>query len=136
MDSNRTSLLTNTDDRVFNVASSHHHQVGQLVDDDQNVRQAGEATRLAIGTELARLGLDLAIVECLVITADIAESAFFEEFIAALHLTNCPCQRVRCLLRVGNGLGKQVRDPLVLRHLHALWIDQDHANVVGGVPHE
>ena len=99
------------------------------------MRQALELARLAIGAEFALLGFDLALLECRVVAADVTEAALFKQLIAALHLAHRPRQCVCRLLGVGNGLGEEMRDPLVLGHLDALGIDEDHPHIVGGLAH-
>ena len=88
---------------VLHVAGGHHHEVGQLVDDDEDERQALE---LAV---LARLGLQLATVVGRVVAGDVADADLGQQVVAALHLLDRPVQRVGRLLGVGHHLGEQVR---------------------------
>ena len=78
VNANGSGLLPNTHDRIFDVASSHHHEVGKLVNNNEDVGQTLELARLTVGAHLALLGLNFAFVERFVVAADIAETALFE----------------------------------------------------------
>ena len=78
----------------------------------------------------------VAAVERRVVAGDVAEADLGEEVVAALHLAHRPGQRVGGLLRVRDHLGEQVRQPVVLAHLDALRVDQDHPHLVGRRAHE
>ena len=71
-----------------------------------------------------------------VVAGDVAEADLGEQVVAPLHLAHRPRQRVGRLLGVGDHLGEQVRQPVVLAHLDPLGVDEDHAHLVGRRPHE
>ena len=66
VDADRAGHLRDAADRVLDVARRHHHQVGQLVDDHQHVREAVELALLA-GRDPER-----ALVEPAVVALDVA----------------------------------------------------------------
>ena len=75
--------------------------------------------------------VELAAVERRVVAGDVAEADLGEQVVATLHLRHRPAERVGRLLRVGDDLGEQVRQPVVLAHLDPLGVDEDHAHLVG-----
>ena len=58
---------------------------------------------------LARIGLELALVERRVVAGDVAEAPRRQQVVAPLHLLDRPAEGVGRLLRVGHRLGEQVR---------------------------
>ena len=130
MDADRPRLLGDARDRILDVTGGHHHQVVELVDDDDDERQA-----FVLGIAV-RLGLDLTTVERGVVAGDVAEADLGQDVVAAVHLLHGPGERVGRLLGVGDRLGQQVREPLVLAHLDLLRVDQDEAHLVGGAAHQ
>ncbi len=134
VDADGAGHLGDAADRVLDVARRHHHEVGQLVDHHEDERQARErahdlaARRHVVGQVAAVVGG--------VVAGDVAEADLGEQVVAALHLPHRPGQRVGGLLRVGDHLGEQVRQPVVLPHLDPLGVDEDHAHLVGRRAHE
>ena len=138
VDPHRTRLLRNPGDALFDIASGHHHQVVELVDDDDDVLHPLRAfRRLTIRSNLgAGLGLQLAAIEGGVVAGDVAEPDLEQHVVAAVHLLACPLQRVGRLLRVGDRLGEQVGQLVVLAHLNLLGIDQDQLHLVRRGAHQ
>ena len=125
-----TRLLSNTGDALLHVTGGDHHQVIELVDDDDDVRQPLE---LAIRP---RLRLQLAAVVRGVVPGDVAEPDLEQQVVTALHLLDRPTQRVGGLLRVRHRLGQQVGQLVVLAHFDLLRVDEDEAHLVGCAAHE
>ena len=84
----------------------------------------------------AQRRLDLPLGERLVVAGDVAVAELGEHVVAALHLLDRPAERVGGLLRVGDRLREQVREPGVLAHFDLLGVDQDEAHVVRGRAHQ
>ena len=109
VDAGGPGQLGDPDDRVLDVARGDHHQVGQLVDDHQQVR-VGRDDPLAAGQRLDRAGPH-ATVE----VVDVLEPEGGEVVVPDLHLPDHPLQRLGGLLGAGDDRGDQVRDALVDR---------------------
>jgi hypothetical protein len=104
VDADGPGLLGDPGDRLLDVAGGDHHQVVELVDDDDDVRQP-----LVLGVGRAvRVAGQLTAVERLVVATDVAEADLRQQVVAPLHLLDRPGQRVGGLLGVGDGLGQQV----------------------------
>ena len=79
----------------------------------------------------ASAAAEVAPVDGGVVAGDVAEADLGQQVVAALHLLHRPRQRVGRLLRVGDDLGEQVGQPVVLAHLDLLGVDEDQAHLVG-----
>ena len=130
VDAGGAGLLRDPDDVVLDVAGRDHHQVGQLVDDRQDVR-VGAVDPLA-----ARRRGDLALLDLAVEVVDVPHTGGLHVLVALLHLLDQPGQRGGGLLRVGDDRRDQVRDAVVGRQLDHLGVDQDHPQLVGRGPQQ
>ena len=54
VDADRARLLREARDRVLDVLRRHHHQVGELVDDDDDVDGSGSGTRRRLAVRQLR----------------------------------------------------------------------------------
>ena len=86
--------LGDADDRVLDVARGDHHEVGELVDDDEQVR-VGLEDPLA-----ARRHDDLAGDDGAVEVVDVAVAERREVVVPHVHLLHDPLQRLGGLLGV------------------------------------
>ena len=115
MDADRPALLREADDRVLDLGGRDHHEVGQLVDDDEHVRDrvlaADGADRVPLG-QVA--GLDRA-----------------HELVAAVHLADDVLEHEGRVLHVRDDGRQEVRDRLVVVELDPLGVDEDHPHLVG-----
>ena len=132
VDAGGARLLRQAGDQLFDLLADHHHQVGQLVDHDHDVRLAlerlGAVGRQAEGVVdelLARLGF----VDLGVVAGQVAHAQLAHELVAALHLGHAPVQAVGRLPHVGDHGRQQVRDAFVDRHLEHLRVDHEQAHV-------
>ena len=130
MNPGRAGQLRDPDDGVLHVARRDHHQVSQLVDDDQQVR-VRHIDPLAAG----RRGY-LSCPDRLVEVIHVPETGRGQIVVAAVHLPDHPLERVGGLLGVRDDLGDQVRYPGVGRQLDPLRVDQDHPHLVRRGPHK
>ena len=84
VDADGAGHLRDAADRVLDVAGGDHHQVGELVDHDEDERQPRELPLdLAGGRDLVG---QVAAVEGGVVAGDVAEADLGEQVVAALHL--------------------------------------------------
>ncbi len=72
----------------------------------------------------------------LVVGLDVPHLGAAEELVALVHLLAGPGENRLGLLHVGDDRVHQVRDPLVLRELDLLGVDQDHLHLVGPLGHQ
>ncbi len=96
------------------------HEVGELVDDDDDVGQA----------------LDPLLLRLLVEGADVAHAQGVQERVAPLHLRDAVLQRLEGLLRVRDHGGEQVGAAVVELQLDDLRIDEEKPHLVGAPPEE
>jgi len=135
--------------RRLDLLAGDHHQVGHLVDDDDDERQRFECERLFLVDRLVGLrieaglhaaGDDLALaarlVHPVVIAADVAHAELAHGAVASLHFPHRPFQRGDGLGRFGDDRGHQMRDALVHREFQHLRVDQDQPALVGRKPVE
>ena len=122
--------LGDPDDRLLDVARGDHHQVGQLVDDDQQVR-VGRQDALGVRRDGQRPRAHRAVE-----VVDVPEPEVREVVVAGVHLADDPLQRLGGLLGVGDDGGDQVRDALVGGQLDPLGVDQHHPDLGRRGAHE
>ena len=106
----------------FNVGAVEHHEVGQLVDDDDE--EGKGLLFLAIVEE----GRHRAFEE-LVVLVDVAYAAAGEELEAALHFADGVAQGVGCQLGLGDDGRKEMRNAFIHAEFHALRIDEDEPDL-------
>ena len=123
VDADGAGHLREARDRLFDVGAVEHHQVGELVDDDDDVGQ-----RLLVHVLEEILA---AVVEELVELVDVADVVGGEQLEAALHLADGVAQSIRGELGLGDDGREEMRDALVHAELDALGIDEDHADLLG-----
>ena len=114
VDADGARLLGEADDRVLDGLRRHHHQVGELVDHDEQVRQRLLAARLEGPVRLGQ----------------VAGADDREALVAALHLGDDVLQHRRRLLRIRDDRRQEMRDRLVVVELDPLRVDQDHPHLV------
>ena len=122
MDPDRARHLRQPRDALFHVRPIQHHQVRQLIDDDDDVRQ-----RLLVHILKQVLAT---VIEKLVELVDIPHVIRCQQLQPTLHLTNRITQRIRRQLRLRNNRRKQMRNPLIHSKLNPLRVDQDHTNLL------
>ena len=130
MDSRRTSELRDAHDGVFHIARGDHHEVGELVDNDKQIRvraqralRAGKRREFAVGHGLVEV-------------VDVTEAERVQIVVAHVHFFDDPLQRLGGLLRVRDDGRDEVRNALIRRELDALRVDEDEANLCGSCPHQ
>ena len=106
VDAGRPRELGDPDDGVLDVPRGDHHQIGQLVDDDEQVR-IGRIHTLRPGRRTSFTGPHLAVE-----VVDVPDPGRFHVLVAHVHFANDPAQRVGRLLRVGDHRRDEVRNRL------------------------
>ena len=129
VDPGGTGQLGDALDGCLHVLGGGHHEIGELVDDDQEV---GVGAQLPLG---ARQGLDLSGAHRLVEVVDVLEAEGGQVVVAGIHLPHHPLQGLGRLLRGGDDRGDEVRDALVDGQLHPLGVHQHHAHLLGRGTH-
>ena len=93
--------LREASNALFHIRPFEHHQVGQFVDQNQNVRDLFELLDFRFILEQAsRLGLDLA--HFLVVLIDVTDALRRQQFQSPLHFEHRVAERVGRLLRICN----------------------------------
>ena len=115
MDPDGARLLGEPDHGVLHRLRRDHHQVGELVDHDEDVRES----RLA------------ALAEGAVRLVDVAGAHRREALVAALHLGEAVGEDGARLLRARDDGREEVRHRLEVAELDPLRVDEDQPHVVG-----
>ena len=118
--------LRESRDGFFNVAAAGHHQVGQLVNDDDDVGELLPGLPLVVVVEnvVATVGLR-------VVAVNVPDAPLRQLLVALLHLRDGPLQSVRGLLRLGDDGRGEVRDVCVEAQLQTLRVNQYELHLVG-----
>ena len=112
-----TRHLRETDDGILHLARRRHHQVGQLVDDNQDQRHRLQGVALGC---------------CRVVGGQIAHIVFRKHLIPAQHFGHRPAERTGRLARIGDHRHQQMRDTVVNAEFHLLRVNQQHTHLLGG----
>ena len=108
-------LLGDAADGVLHILAHHHHQIGQLVDDNGDVGHLFQI-RPFCGQLVERL--------------DVAHIVLCKQMIAALHLLHRAAKGTCGLFRLGDHRHQQVGNAVVLGQLHHLGVDQQQLHVL------
>ena len=115
MDARGAAHLGHAADRLFDFLGRHEHQVGQLVDDDDDLRHL-----------LKFLARRRDVVE----RFEVAHACVGHQPVSAHHLRHRPLQRAGRLLRVGHDGDEQMRNAVVNAKLHHLRVDHDELDLI------
>ena len=127
MDTGSAAELSDTHNRGLDVLARDHHEVGELVDDDDEIGHLSR--RVVVVIECAR---GLLLVE----GRYLSHAHALEDLESALHLGHSPLQCTRSLLGFGDDGHVEVRQAVVSSKLDALRVDHDEAHVLGIGTHE
>ncbi|CAB4870105.1 unannotated protein [freshwater metagenome] len=122
MDSRSARELRDANNGVFDVTRCNHHEVGELVNHNEQIRVFTQNTFAARGN------LGRALGDGSVVVIDVLEPERVQVVVAHVHLFDDPLQRLGRLFRVRDDGRDEVRDSLVRRELDALGVDKNHAN--------
>ena len=120
MDPRCTRLLSKANNGIFHFFTCDHHQVCQLIHNDHDQRK-GYLLHLRLGIVLSHLGIK---------ASNIASAYFREELVAIFHLIDNLLQGSTGLAWVGHYWDQKVRNIIVDRKLHHLWIDHHKLDFV------
>src|SRR5437660_11821489 len=118
MNTDGAGHLRQTGDRILDFMARGHHQIGEFIDDDDDVRHARPwfAILVKILDGVAALALS-------VVTVDIAHAPAGEFLISSLHLADGPAQRPRGRFRINDNWSREMRNIFVESQLEAFGID-------------
>src|SRR5690606_11842844 len=105
MDTGCPGELRDANDGVLHVTRSHHHEVCELIDDDQKIWVRLEHTLTTGGKH------DFTRTHGLVEVVDMAEAERRKVVVSHIHLFHDPLQRLCGLLRIRDDGSDQVRYP-------------------------
>lgn len=118
-------FLRETDDGIFHVFRGDHHQVGEFVDEHDEVRHLRlRSSTVVAHARQARLG-----GHAFVVGTNVATLVMRKNGVAFFHLADDPGKRLRSLPHVGDDRHDQMRDALVEFELDHLRIDHQKTNV-------
>ncbi len=130
--------------RALDVLAGDHHQVGHLVDDDDDIGQRIEVELLVLVDRLAGLLVEARVHgareilalgpgfdQAGIVAVDIAHAELGHALVALLHLAHRPFQRDHRLLGIGDDGGQEMRDAVIDGELEHLRIDHDQAALIG-----
>ena len=144
VDAGRAGELRYARDGELHLLPHVHHEVCQLVYDDNDVGKRSLGLAIALGivgpvVSIAGVNLiafDFAFHDLFVKRSDIPHANLREQFQAPLHLGDTPRERTRRLLRLGHHGNVQVRNTVVGSKLHAFRVNHDETNLGRRRPHE
>ena len=105
-------------DAPFRVFWREHHQIGQFVDDDDDIRQFFAVFVFA---------------NLFVVIGDVARADIGEHFVPVVHFAHGPLQRADHPIHIHHHRRGQMGHSVVARQFHALGINHDQFQVVGRV---
>ena len=118
MDSGRARELGKPADGGLHLGGSLDHQVGEFVDDHDDVGHALLKSRLGV------------------VTVDVADPGLVENVVAAVHLPPHRAQNARRLLYVGDDRAHEVRNAVEQRELDSFRVDHYETQVLRRVAHQ
>ena len=121
--------------RVMDSSTSRAATIIRSLSSSTTTTMYGSRSNVGDRDAVAR-GCELAAVEGGVVAGDVAEADLGQQVVAPLHLLDRPAEGVGRLLGVGDRLGEQVGQPVVLAHLDLLGVDEDQPHLVGRGAHQ
>ena len=130
----RPGFLGDTGDQFFHFLSDDHHQISELVDDNDDLGHFFKGFRCIRSDReriryffffLFRLG------NTVVVPGQIADTQVRHELVAFFHFRHGPVQCVSCLSHVCHDRSEEMGDAFINRQLQHFRIDQDKPDLVG-----
>ena len=121
MDSCRSRQLCQTTDGFLHFTGTYHHQIRQLVHDNDDLRHLLRPF-LSLGN---RHGLNLFII-----ALQITDIIIRELPVTVFHLTDTPVQCGRCLLRICHNRDQQMRNAVIHTQFYDLRIYHDQFYII------
>ena len=147
--------LCQAGDRFLNLATGDHHQVGKLIDDDDDVGKMSMLKHFPLGNLnlwkvlfhkidyviVVQLLLSLGVLFLLffgqlaIVTVDISHALVGHQLVAALHFANRPVEGQRRFFRIGYDRQQEMWNAFVHRKLQHLRVNHDDTDItrVGAV---
>ena len=123
MDSGCSGKLCQTADGFFHISRSNHHQIGKLVDDDNDLRHRIEFFPLFC--------LHAEAFDLLIISLHIADVIFGKCLITSGHLSHCPVQCACRFFRISDYRNQKVWNTIIHTQFYNLRIDHDQFYFIG-----
>ena len=130
MDTGRTRELGDANNRIFNIAWSHHHQVSQFVNDHQQIWVRPQNALTTCWRSY------LAGAYCRIEIVHVPKAKVRKIVVTLIHFGNHPLQGIGGLLGISDDRSDEVRHTFVDAQLNALGVNEDHSNLIGGGPHQ
>ena len=124
MDARGTRQLCQTADRILDFARSNHHEVGELINDNDDLRLLAKRVSVLVKKRF------VARMDLLVVSFKVTHAELSEQIVAMRHLLHCPVQSAACLSGVGDNRNHKVRDSVVNTQFHNLRVNHDDAQIL------
>ena len=98
MNTNSTTLLSQTYNVLFNVFSSSHHQVGKFICHNHDVRHM----RRRIVFECRAKSFANLFFGKIIEAGNMSNTSFCQKLVTLFHLLHGPCENCLCLFHVGH----------------------------------
>ena len=116
-----TGQLCQTADGILHISRCHHHQVGKLVYDNDDLTHFLRALLTFREGHLVQLAVEL---------LQITHAILCKGIVTVAHLIYRPVQSTSCLLRVCDNRNKQMGNSIVDTKLHHLGVDHDQLHLI------
>ena len=133
----RTRHLGQTADRILHLVGSRHHQIRQLVDNDNDLGHFFQPDLLSLfilrklfalcHRRLSSVGRYHSII-----SMKISHIVLGKNLVAVQHFVYCPVQGARRLSRVSDHRHQQVGNSIINSQLHHLGVYHQKADLAGG----
>ena len=123
----------------LDLFAGNHHQIGHLIDDNNDIRQqlwleflgledriAGLIVKAGLDSAAEHLALGQRILHAAIEAVDIAHAHLGHLAIAFLHLAHDPFERDNRLLGIGHNRRQQMRDTVIDAEFQHLGINHNH----------
>ena len=124
-------LLRQTCDECLYLFAGSHHQVGQFVDDDDDVGQMSHRLTGVAGTFRAveQLAAPFGLDDFLIEFHHAGNAQFAHQLVAVIHLRHAPRKAIDGLLHVLDDWGDEVRNAFINRQLLHFGVNQQQAYI-------
>ena len=129
VDAHGAGFLCDADDAGLDLFVGHH-QVGEFVDDEDQVRHLlGDAGGVGVVFDFQAV-FDFVPAQ-VVVGADVAHAHFSQQLVALVHLGDGPLENLSGFVHLGHHRAHQVGDGFEHTHLDHLGVDQHQLELVG-----
>ena len=114
--------LRQAHDGILHFSRRHHHQIRQLVDNDDDLRHPRQFLPVHFSGSHQ-------FVHLFIVAFYIPDAGLRKLLIAVRHLRHCPVQRPGRFFRVRHDRNEQMRNPVICTELHHLRVDHDQLHL-------